>query len=163
MAREYRLLRMVHPNFSEAPEALHLCEDASVLGTVFFLMERRRGVILRDHIPPEVSSIDDYAHRLSQAMVACLVRLHAIDIVETGLVSLGKPEGFLERQVQGWAERWRRAQVETLPTMDAVIRWLEQRLPTSPAATLVHNDFKFDNVMFRPGSADDIAAVLDWE
>lgn len=163
MAREFRLLRMVQAHFPEAPEALHLCEDPSVLGTVFFLMERRRGVILRDHIPPEISAIDDYAQRLSQAMVACLVRLHAIDIIETGLVSLGKPGGFLERQVQGWAERWRRAQVEELPAMDAVIRWLEQRLPTSPPATLVHNDFKLDNLMFRPGSADEIAAVLDWE
>lgn len=163
MAREYRLLRALHPHFPEAPEPLHLCEDAAILGTTFFLMERRRGIILRDRIPPEFAAIPNYPQRVSEALIACLVRLHAIDVAATGLIALGKPDGFLERQVQGWAERWHRAQVEEIPAMDAIIRWLLEWLPQSPAPTLVHNDYKLDNLMFGAASADHIEAVLDWE
>src|SRR5579862_6276391 len=163
MAREYRLLKAAHPHFPEAPEPLLVCEDPSVVGAVFFIMERRHGVILRDKVPEEFARIANYPQRVSEALIACLVRLHAVDVAATGLIALGKPEGFLERQVEGWSERWRRAQVDAVPDMDRVIGWLEQRLPTSAAPTLVHNDYKLDNVMFRTGSPNDIEAVLDWE
>jgi aminoglycoside phosphotransferase (APT) family kinase protein len=163
MAREFRLLRLVHPHFPEAPEALHVCEDPVVLGAPFFLMERRRGIILRDKVPAEFAPLPDHPQRLSQALIACLVRLHAVDIFATGLSTLGRPDGFLERQVQGWAERWQRAQTDQTAHMEVVIRWLADRLPASPAPTLVHNDYKLDNVMFHSASPDRIEAVLDWE
>jgi aminoglycoside phosphotransferase (APT) family kinase protein len=163
MAREYRVLEAVHPHFPQAPQVFHMCEDPSVLGAAFFLMERRQGVILRDRIPPEVATIPDYARQVSQAFIDCLVRLHAIDIAGKGLTALGKPEGFVERQVRGWAERWNRAKTKEMPEMDRVIQWLADRLPTSPAPTLVHNDYKLDNVMLPHGSVDRIEAVLDWE
>lgn len=162
MAREFRVLQRLYPHFPEAPAAVLLCEDPEVIGTVFFVMERRHGIILRDVVPPELAAVSNYSQRMSEAFVDCLVRLHTIDIEKTGLIALGKPEGFLVRQVQGWADRWTRAQTEDMPTMDHVIRWLSDRLPTSPAPTLVHNDYKLDNVMLRP-SADGIEAVLDWE
>jgi aminoglycoside phosphotransferase (APT) family kinase protein len=174
MAREFRLLQMVHPYFREAPNVFHLCEDPAVLGSVFFLMERRHGLILRDEIPPQLAKIQlaktktpNYAERASKAFVDCLIRLHAIDISRTGLMALGKPEGFLERQVQGWADRWKRATTDDMPQMHRVIRWLVDHQPTSPAPTLVHNDYKLDNVMFMfsEDSAEhiEIEAVLDWE
>lgn len=163
MAREYRVLRAVHPHFPEAPEVYHLSEDPAVIGAAFFLMERRHGIIVRDEIPPEVAAVQDYPRRISGAFVDCMVRLHAVDVASTGLAALGKPEGFLERQVQGWAERWNRAKTEEAPGMDRVIGWLADRRPPSPPPTLVHNDFKLDNVMLRPGSLDRIEAVLDWE
>jgi aminoglycoside phosphotransferase (APT) family kinase protein len=163
MAREYRVLHAVHPHFPEAPRALLLCEDATVIGAVFFLMERRQGIILRDRVPPEVAETPDYARRVSEGFIDCLVRLHAIDVVEKGLIALGKPEGFLERQVHGWTDRWNRARTEDLPAMDRVIRWLLERMPPALAPTLVHNDYKLDNVMLRAGSVDEIEAVLDWE
>jgi aminoglycoside phosphotransferase (APT) family kinase protein len=163
MAREYRVLQAIHPHFPEAPRVYVVCKDQSVLGAAFFVMERRRGVILRDEIPPEISPVPNYPHAISEAFVQCLARLHAIDVVRTGLLALGKPEGFLERQVQGWAERWRRASTEDVPQMEEVVRWLGARLPPSPAPTIVHNDFKLDNVMLRAGSADAIEAVFDWE
>jgi aminoglycoside phosphotransferase (APT) family kinase protein len=173
MAREFRVLQMVHPHFPEAPNVFHLCEDTAVLGSVFFLMERRHGLILRDEIPPQLAKMPNYAERASKGFVDCLVRLHAIDISRTGLIALGKPEGFLERQVQGWADRWKRATTDDLPKMDRVIRWLIDRRPSSPAPTLVHNDYKLDNVMLMlsedfmlsEGSAEriEIEAVLDWE
>ncbi len=162
MAREFHVLQMLHPHFPEAPAVFLLCEDPTVLGAVFFVMERRHGLILRDAVPPQLTVVKDYPQRMSEAFIDCLVRLHAIDLAKTGLIALGKPEGFLARQVQGWADRWNRAKTDEMPTMDHVIRWLTDRLPSSPTPTLVHNDYKLDNVMLRP-SADGIEAVLDWE
>jgi len=165
MGREFRVLQMVHPHFREAPNVFHLCEDPAVLGSVFFLMERRHGLILRDEIPPQLAKMPNYAERASKGFVDCLIRLHAIDISRTGLIALGKPEGSLERQVQGWADRWNRAKTDAIPKMDHVIRWLIDHQPSSPAPTLVHNDYKLDNVMLSEDSAEciEIDAVLDWE
>jgi aminoglycoside phosphotransferase (APT) family kinase protein len=163
MAREFRVLQAVHPYFSEAPEVFCLCDDPSVLGAVFFLMERRRGFVLRDEVPPELMNISNYEWRVSEAFIGSLVKLHAIDISNSGLLVLGKPEGFLERQVLGWAERWNRAKTDEIPRMDRVIRWLADHQPHSPPPTLVHNDYKLDNVMFQVDSIDRVEAVLDWE
>ena len=170
MAREFRVLQMVHPYFREAPDVFCLCEDPAVLGAVFFLMERRQGFILRDEVSPELTKITNYAQRMSEAFIDCLIRLHAIDVSKTGLIALGKPDGFLERQVQGWADRWKRATTDDMPKidrakMDSVIRWLLDHRPSSPAPTLVHNDYKLDNVMLSEDSAGriEIEAVLDWE
>jgi aminoglycoside phosphotransferase (APT) family kinase protein len=165
MAREYRVLHSVHPHFPEAPEVFLLCEDPSVIGSAFFLMERRRGIVIRESAPPELDP-----RLVSEAFVECLVRLHSIDVSQPGLSSLGKPEGFVERQVKGWADRWYRARTEELPEMDRVVRWLQARVPPSLAAAVVHNDYKLDNVMLRRPEAsvpetgvDGVEAVLDWE
>jgi aminoglycoside phosphotransferase (APT) family kinase protein len=162
MAREYRVLQAVHPHFAEAPEVFLLCEDPSIIGGPFFLMERRRGIVIRDSAPPELAAIPDYPRLVSEAFIDCLVRLHSIDISQDGLHSLGRPEGFVERQVRGWAERWTRARTEELPEMDRVVQWLRERLPQSDGATLVHNDYKLDNVMLQP-AGNRVEAVLDWE
>jgi aminoglycoside phosphotransferase (APT) family kinase protein len=163
MAREFRVLQMVHPHFQEAPAVFHLCEDPSVLGAVFFIMERRHGLILRDEALPQLVALKNYQQVVSEAFVDCLIRLHAIDVVKTGLIALGKPEGFLERQVMGWADRWSRSKTDENPKMDSVIRWLADRRPVSPPPTLVHNDYKLDNVMLQANPPDRIESVLDWE
>lgn len=162
MAREYRVLQAVHPYFPEAPQVFLVCEDPGILGGTFFLMERRRGIIIRDTAPAELAAIPEFPQVLSEAFIDCLGRLHAIDIEETGLSSLGKAEGFVERQVRGWADRWGRARTEEVSEIERVIQWLHDRLPSSREATLVHNDYKLDNVMIRP-AGDGIEAVLDWE
>ncbi|HTR38496.1 MAG TPA: phosphotransferase family protein [Bryobacteraceae bacterium] len=163
MAREYWVLRAVHPLFPAAPQVFHLCEETSVIGAVFFVMERRRGIIVRNRIPSELAAFVNYPARVSGALIDCLIELHAVDIQRHGLIALGKPEGFLERQVRGWFERWNRAKTEELPQMDRVIHWLTERLPASQQPTLVHNDFKLDNVMLNASDPGQIAAVLDWE
>lgn len=168
MAREFRVLQMVHPHFREAPRVFCLCDDPAVLGSVFFLMERRHGLVLRDELPPQLAAVPNYAERLCAAFVDCLIRLHAIDVSKTGLIGLGKPQGFLERQVRGWADRWNRAKTDELQEMDRVIRWLIERRPDSGTPTLVHNDYKLDNLMLAGSAdhneaADKIEAVLDWE
>lgn len=163
MIREFHVLEAVHPHFPPAPEVYLLCEDPAVIGAPFYLMQRRHGIVLRDRIPPQIAAHENYAHRISQAFTDCLVQMHAVDIEHHGLTKLGKPEGFVERQVKGWSDRWTRAQTEPNPEMDAVMRWLAATVPPSGPPTLVHNDFKLDNVMLDPGSPDRIEAVLDWE
>ncbi len=164
MAREYNVLGAVHPFFPQAPRVFLLCDDASVIGAIFFVMERRRGLVLRREIPAEYASDPDFGARVSEAFVDCLAALHAVDV---NRVMLGKPAGFLERQLTGWAERWQRAQTEMLPQMDQLIRWLHDHRPESPAPTLVHNDYKLDNMMLNaspdPSMPVSVEAVLDWE
>lgn len=163
MVREARVLTAVSPYFAPAPKVYLVCEDPAVIGAPFFLMERRRGIVLRDRVPPEVASYPDYARRISEAFTDCMVQLHAVDVTAPGLNSLGKPEGFVTRQVKGWSERWERARTEPNPEMDRVMAWLAATVPPSGKPTLVHNDFKLDNVMLDPSAPDRIAAVLDWE
>src|ERR1700687_1739969 len=163
MAREYMVLKAVHPVFTPAPQVFHLCEDTSIAGAIFFVMERRHGIVVRDHIPPELAAYPDYPEQVSRGFVDCLVDLHAVDIEKHDLVSLGKPAGFLERQVRGWVERWNRAKTEEIPLMERLIQWLTDHLPVSPAPSLVHNDFKLDNLMLDLNDPGRIEAVLDWE
>jgi aminoglycoside phosphotransferase (APT) family kinase protein len=160
MVREYRILRAVHPHFPEAPEALVVCENPAILGAPFFIMERRRGAVVRDCAPAGMTP-----EAISEAFLDTLVRLHTIDIAGADLAALGKPEGYVERQVRGWADRWERARTDECAAMDEVIRWLAARIPPPLAPTLIHNDYKLDNVMLEPcaGGAVRVSAVLDWE
>jgi len=155
MGREYRVLKAIHPYFPEAPQVFTFCEDASVIGAPFFLMERRHGIILRDRDPANPQQV-------SEAFIDCLIRLHSIDISSPDLSALGQPEGFLDRQIRGWTDRWHKAQIHPQPAMDRVVAWLTASLPTPQPATLIHNDYKLDNVMLN-AAEDKIEAVLDWE
>ena len=163
MARECRVLEAVSPFFRQAPKPYLVCEDPGVLGAVFFLMERRHGVIFRYGIPESVTAQPGYAKRISEAFMNCFAALHAVDVRQPSLAALGKPEGFVERQVKGWSERWMRARTEAMPQADEVMAWLAARIPPSGPPTLVHNDYKLDNVMFPLDSIDRVEAVLDWE
>ena len=163
MAREFMVLKAVHPFFHAAPEVFHLCEDVSVIGAIFFVMDRRHGIVVRDRIPDELSAVPDYPARVSRGFIDCLVELHAVDIDKHGLLALGKPAGFLERQARGWFERWTRAKTEEIPLMESLIQWLTEHLPASQSPTLVHNDFKLDNLMLDRENPGRVEAVLDWE
>ena len=169
MPREYRLLVAINPVYPLAPRPYLLCEDLSIIGAPFYLMERRRGLVVRRDVPEEIG--DDHAlrRRVSRAMVETLAALHAVDIYSTGLSGLGKPVGFVTRQVRGWADRWERSKTSEVPEISEVINWLKERMPAEPdpeagrPATLVHNDFKLDNVMLDPNDPSRVVAVLDWE
>ena len=163
MAREYTVLNALHPFFTPAPKVFHLCEEPSIIGAIFVIMERRHGIVIRDHIPPALAAFPNYPQRVSTGFVDCLAELHAIDIEKHGLIYLGRPAGFLERQVRGWFERWQRAKTEEIAEMDRIIQWLTDRLPESPAPTMVHNDFKLDNIMLNLADPGRVEAVLDWE
>jgi aminoglycoside phosphotransferase (APT) family kinase protein len=164
MAREYRWLAAVHPVFPLAPRPHLLCEDPAVIGSVFYVMERRRGVVVRHEEPPEVADRPDARRRVSAALVDALVDLHAIDVTTGALASLGKPAGFVGRQVRGWTERWHRSKIDDLPEMDDLAEWLSVHLPPDPMSpTIVHGDFKLDNVMLDASDVGRLVAVFDWE
>ncbi len=163
MAREFRVLSRVAPHFDPAPRVYVLCEDESVIGAPFFVMERRRGLIVRRDVPAGLDASDAYPSRVCEAFIDCLAELHSIDIRRHGLDSLGRPDGFLERQVRGWSGRWDRARTTYLPEMTRLAEWLTARLPKSLPATVVHNDYKLDNLMLDPADPSRVNAVLDWE
>lgn len=164
MPREFKLLSIIHPLFALAPKPILLCEDTSVIGVPFYLMERRRGLVVRSTLPESLDD-DEARRRLSEAVVDALVALHAVDINSSGIVKLGKPIGFVERQVRGWTERWQGSKTGELEQMDEVISWLNERIPSEDnlSPTIVHNDFKLDNLMLGELDPTRIVAVLDWE
>jgi aminoglycoside phosphotransferase (APT) family kinase protein len=163
MAREFRWLSAMHGVFPLAPRPYLLCEDVNVIGSVFYAMERRRGLVVRAEEPPALAS-PAARRRLSAAMVDTLADLHAIDVRRPPLSALGKPTGFVERQVRGWSERWHRSKTTPLPEMDTLAEWLRDHLPGDPATpSIVHGDFKLDNVMVDPEDVGRLVAVFDWE
>jgi aminoglycoside phosphotransferase (APT) family kinase protein len=165
MPREYKLLSVINPHFSLAPKPVLLCEDSSIIGAPFYLMERRRGLIVRLKVPERIGDDLVLRRRLSENVVATLAELHAVDIQATGIAQIGKPAGFVARQVRGWADRWQRSKTSELAEMDEVIEWLIIRIPadTGSGATVVHNDFKLDNIMLDNKNPTRVIAVLDWE
>ena len=163
MAREFRWLSAMNRVFPLTPRPYLLCEDLAVIGCVFYAMERRRGLVVRAQEPPELAN-PAARRRLSEAMIDTLADLHAIDVTADGLNTLGKPAGFVERQVRGWSDRWHQSKTTALPEMDAVAEWLRAHLPPDPPApSVVHGDFKLDNVMLDPDDVSRIVAVFDWE
>jgi aminoglycoside phosphotransferase (APT) family kinase protein len=163
MAREFRVLSVLHRAFPEAPRALLFGDDPSVIGAPFFVMERRRGIVVRRRWPPELSAQDDAPRRITEALVDALARLHAVDYAALGLGDLGRPEGFLGRQVEGWHGRFQKAQVDDVPAMGEVHRWLATHLPPAGPAALLHNDYKLDNVLLDAADPGRVSAVFDWD
>jgi len=165
MPREYKLLSVIYPRFPLAPKPILLCEDSQIIGVPFYLMERRRGLILRSSVPEVIGGDVQLRRALSESVVDTLVILHSVDIHDSGIANLGKPAGFVDRQVRGWARRWERSKTGDLAEMEEIIQWLNARIPADDGvgATIVHNDFKLDNVMLDQQQPLKVVAVLDWE
>jgi aminoglycoside phosphotransferase (APT) family kinase protein len=162
MAREFRVLAMLRPVFPFCPEAILACDDPSVLGAPFYLMERLRGIILRRDPPPGLDYTPGAARELCIRLLALQTRLH--DLGPETLPELGRPAGYVERQVLGWHERYRRARTADAPAGERVMAWLEERRPgDSERPGVVHNDYRLDNVVLDPADAVTIVGVLDWE
>ena len=161
MAREFRVLAAVHPHFPLAPKPYLVCEDLSIIGSVFYVMERRRGTVIRADEPEGIAPLRG---RISESIVDTLADLHAIDVASHSLDTLGKPAGFVARQIRGWTERWHGSKTSDVPEMESLAAWLEQRIPPDPARpTLVHGDYKLDNVMLDAREPWRLVGVFDWE
>ena len=163
MGREFRILSALAPVWPKAPRPLALSEDESVIGSAFYVMERVRGVVLRAKTPPGLVLSPDVMRRVSEATIDTLAEIHLIDWRGIGLAELGKPEGYVARQIHGWTERFRKAQTDDVSHLDDVVRWLETHMPPEKSAALIHNDFKYDNVVLDPDDLGRVVAVLDWE
>jgi aminoglycoside phosphotransferase (APT) family kinase protein len=162
MGRENRILSALAPTWPKAPRPLAHGDDASVIGTPFYVMERVRGVILRAKTPEGLVLDPPAMKRASEAMCDTLAEIHNLDWKAVGLGDLGKPDGYIERQVKGWAERYAKAKTDDVPQIVRLGAWLEDHRPRESGATLVHNDFKYDNVVLSPDLSG-VLAVLDWE
>ncbi|HEV2149457.1 MAG TPA: phosphotransferase family protein [Longimicrobiaceae bacterium] len=162
MEREGELLRRLHRVYPLAPRPFLVCTDPEVLGSAFSVMEHRRGVVVDARLPEGVAPTAETGRAVADAVVGTLVELHRVDYRAAGLEDLGRPEGFLERQVEGWTGRYQKARTDEVPGADALMAWLRGSVPASPAATVIHNDFKLNNLLFDPESLE-VTAVLDWE
>lgn len=162
MGREHTILSALTKVWDKAPTPVAFCDDDAVLGAPFYLMERVSGVIFRAKTPADLTLDEPTMARLSASMVDTLCEIHGVDLKAAGLGEFGKPEGYIERQVRGWTERYRKAQTDEIPELDAVAQWLAEHMPKESGATLIHNDFKYDNVVVAP-DLKGVISVLDWE
>ena len=163
MGRESRLLIKLHEAFPLAPKPYFFCEDESVIGAPFYVMERRKGVIVDDSFPEGVEPTEELRRGMSRMVVDTLVELHAVDWQKVSLGDLGRPEGFLERQVKGWIGRYDKAKTEEIEEVAPLTEWIQKNIPESPPATIVHNDYKLNNLLLNPEDFTEVRAVLDWE
>jgi len=165
MAREYRVLSTLWKAFPYAARAYLFCDDETVIGAPFFVMERKHGIVVQQVVPPEFGGGEDPVanRKLSEVVVDTLAEFHAVDPADAGLADLGRPDGFLERQVRGWTERWHRAKHEENPLADDLAGWLIRTMPTSPPPTLLHNDWRLDNMAVDPDDPGRCVAVYDWD
>ncbi len=163
MAREHKVLSKLWQHYDRAPRAYLYCEDVSIAGAAFFVMERRRGVVLRRSIPEQMQQHPEIGRRVSFALVDALAELHEVDYSAAGLADLGKPEGFAQRQLAGWAKRWQLAQDRELPEFEELRSALAAGLPPVQPPGLIHNDPKLDNCQFDPANPDRVASIFDWD
>ena len=162
MGREVTVLSKLAPVYARAPRVIAYEGTGEVLGAPFYLMERRRGVILRKDLPAALAADHARVRRVCEILIDALVDLHAVDYTTAGLGEFGKPAGYIERQVTGWTERYNSSQTDDLPAVTEVAAWLASHRPADGVPALIHNDFKFDNVIFDP-ALENITGVLDWE
>ncbi|MBN2283389.1 MAG: phosphotransferase family protein [Deltaproteobacteria bacterium] len=164
MGREYRILSALHPLFPYCPKPLIYAEDDSVMGCPFYVMDRIKGIILRKDLPQGLAFEPKDARRLCENLLDIQCQLHSIDYREAGLEDFGRPQGYVRRQVEGWSERYRQARTPDAPDCEKVMAWLAEKMPGEiDRVSVIHNDYKLDNVVLDPEDPTRITGILDWE
>jgi aminoglycoside phosphotransferase (APT) family kinase protein len=163
MGREFRVLSQLHSVYTPAPNVLFYCDDDSILGAPFYVMEPIHGVILRKDLPPGLELNPEKARRLSESFIENLIRLHNVDYAAVGLSDLGKQQGYLERQVRGWTERYYGSKTHDYLEVEKIAAWMQERIPSTRDVSLIHNDYKYDNIVLDLADPTTIVGVLDWE
>lgn len=163
VAREYRVLAALINTNVPVPRPVLFCEDAGVIGAPFYLMDRVPGVVIRAKLPPAFAADESARRGLGEALIDTLADLHAVDWQAVDLGDFGKPQGYLERQIRRWTGQLDASRTRPLPDLDAVTEWLQANLPESPPATIVHGDYRLDNLMYAPEPPARVLAVVDWE
>ena len=163
MGREYKVLSMLKPIYNKVPTPILYCTEENVIGAPFYIMERVKGVILRNTPPKGIQLTPDLLKSISEATIDNLSLLHNIDVKQTGLIEMGKPEGYVQRQVEGWIKRYYNAETDKVTNMDLSAEWMQANIPTDSTQAFIHNDYKYDNLVLNPDHLGEITAVLDWE
>lgn len=162
MEREYKILSALYPFFNTAPKPVVFSEDRSILGSPFFVMERRYGIVLDSDFPKDIDPTPELGRKISEKMVDLLVELHSLDYKKTALVEMAKPQGFMERQVEGWIGRYERAQTDQLEGIERLTDWMRANIPVSQEPAIIHYDFKLNNALFSEDFSK-ITGLFDWE
>lgn len=162
MGREFKVLSYLEPVYQKIPKPILFCENPDILGAPFYLMERVRGIILRNKVPKGYDLNNAHFADLSRGAVDNLVALHQLELEQSGLITLGKPQGYLTRQVDGWIRRYFKAETDEISMMNQSAEWLQANKPESTRVAFIHNDYKYDNLVLDPKTRS-IKAVLDWE
>jgi aminoglycoside phosphotransferase (APT) family kinase protein len=163
MGREYRVLSKLHAAFPPAPQPLCYDEEGSVIGAPFYVMRRIPGVILRKQLPAGLEISPLQAEQMGYSFIDTLAQLHRIDFEAIGLGELGRPVGYVQRQVEGWIKRYAGSRTHDLPEIEPITQWLPEHMPAEYGAALIHNDYKYDNTILDPDDITRIVGVLDWE
>lgn len=164
MGREYQVLEALqNAGYQKAPKPLFFFEDPAENSAPLLVMEFVEGYVLRNKPNPEVSLNAEEFRKLSENTLNSLIELHSLELETSGLINLGKPGGYVERQVSGWTDRYERAKTNELPEMERVARWLESNIPKIENVGFIHNDYKYDNLVLDQEVKTEIKAVLDWE
>ena len=164
MKREYRVLSRLWRVFAAAPRAYLFCDDPDVGGADFFVMERRRGEVIRGVIPVSMRAHERVGHRVGMALVERIAEFHSLDPAAADLTGLGRPDGFVARQLRGWKRRWDLVADDRYDAgMTGLHSRLEDALPAPQRVSLVHNDLKLDNCMFDPADPDHVTSFFDWD
>lgn len=164
MAREYKVLSHLQGHFGPAPKPLVFCDDHSVIGAEFYVMEKLSGIIVRRDLPKGMELSAEDAGALCRNLIGTLATLHQVDYARAGLAELGRPEGYVARQVSGWNGRYAKARTGDVPENPQVMAWLEAKQPADGANPgIIHNDYKLDNVVLDPNNPLEVIGVLDWE
>lgn len=163
MSREYKILSKLEGHYDKIPKAILFEENVDVLGAPFYVMDRVQGVIIRPKMPKESYPDQAQMRTISESLVDTFVELHKVDYKAAGLGDLGRPEGYNERQIHGWIKRYNNAQTDDIPEMEKTASWLMKHIPAESTYSLIHNDFKYDNMILDPNDLGKVRAILDWE
>ncbi|HMF55726.1 MAG TPA: phosphotransferase family protein, partial [Pyrinomonadaceae bacterium] len=164
MAREYKILSHLYPIYRKVPRPLLFCDDESILGAPFYVMERVKGIILRAQPPDGLDLSPEVMRKLSETFIQNFVEIHEVDYMAAGLGEMGQPLGYVARQIEGWTRRYYNARTDDVPAIERLASWLiEHQPPDSTRSSLIHNDYKYDNVVLSPDDLSKVVAVLDWE
>jgi aminoglycoside phosphotransferase (APT) family kinase protein len=163
MAREFRIQDGLREVFPLVPEMVALCADESVIGSEFYVMKRVEGIIPRRNFPPDVSLDEKQARELCTNALDVLIDLHRVDVDATPLAAMNKGTGYVERQISGWSTRFRNAHTDDVGDYETVMAWLAEHQPDDVASCMIHNDFRFDNLVLDRADPTRPVGVLDWE
>ena len=163
MSREFEVLSKLSKVYPPAPKPIVFCRDEKVIGSEFYLMERKRGLVIRGEAPEELAGSAELRRSVSRSFIENLANLHTLDYEAVGLKDFGRPEGYAQRQIVGWSQRYFNAKTDHWDDLESAIFWLNNNVPADDGAALIHNDYKFDNIMLDPGDLTCVAGVLDWE
>ncbi len=164
MLREAKIMAALKPVYPYVPDVLAICDDPAVMDADFYVMQRIPGIIPRSNLPKGMTLTPEETRALCLSVIDKLIELHLVDYQAAGLDTLGKGGGYVKRQIDGWSDRYRKARTPDVNDFETVMAWLQAKMPAQDiATTLIHNDFRFDNVILNPDNPQQVIGVLDWE